>query len=56
MWSQKNTKLQIRDKLVELGKQSITTKTKKAEQLTANLVVYNGAIIMMENEIFLISV
>ena len=50
--SQKDTKLKIREELVELNKQNVATQAKKAEELTANLVVYNEAIIMMGDEIF----
>jgi hypothetical protein len=49
---QKNTKQKIREELVELNKQNAATQAKKAEELTANLVVYNEAIIMMGDEIF----
>jgi hypothetical protein len=49
---QKDTKLKIREEFVELSKQNIATEAKKAEELTANLVVYNEAIKMIEDEIF----
>ncbi len=49
---QKNTKQKIREELVELNKQNVVTQAKKAEELTANLVVYNEAIKMMGDEIF----
>ena len=49
---QKNTKQKIREELVELYKQNVATQAKKAEELTANLVVYNEAIKMMGDEIF----
>ena len=49
--SQKDTKLKIRE-LVELNKKNVSTQAKKAEELTANLVVYNEAIKMMGDEIF----
>ena len=49
---QKNTKQKIREELVELNKQNVATQAKKAEELTANLVVYNEAIKMMGDEIF----
>jgi 3-deoxy-D-manno-octulosonate 8-phosphate phosphatase KdsC-like HAD superfamily phosphatase len=48
---QKNTKQKIRE-LVELNKQNVATQAKKAEELTANLAVYNEAIKMMGDEIF----
>jgi len=50
--SQKETKLKIREELVDLNKQTVATQAKKAEELTANLVVYNEAIKMMGDEIF----
>lgn len=46
------TRSKIREELVELSKQNISTRAKKAEELTANLVVYNEAITMMGDEIF----
>jgi hypothetical protein len=49
---QKNTKKKIREELVELNKQNVATQAKKAEELTANLVVYNEAIKLMGDEIF----
>ncbi len=49
---QKETKLKIREELVGLSKQNIATQAKKAEELTANLVVYNESIKMMGDEIF----
>ena len=49
--SQKDTKLKIRE-LVEINKKNVSTQAKKAEELTANLVVYNEAIKMMGDEIF----
>jgi hypothetical protein len=49
---QKDTRSKIREKLVELNKQTIATQAKKAEELTVNLVVYNEAIKMMGDEIF----
>jgi hypothetical protein len=49
---QKNTKQKIREELVELNKQNVATQAKKAEELTANLVVYNEAIKMMGDETF----
>ncbi len=39
-----------------LSKQNIATQAKKAEELTANLVVYNEAIKMMGDEIFYLGV
>jgi hypothetical protein len=47
--SQKDTKLKIRK---ELNKQIIATQPKKAEELIANLVVYNQAIRIMANDFF----
>jgi hypothetical protein len=49
---QKSTKQKIREELVELNKQNVATQAKKAEELTANLVVYNEAIKMMGDETF----
>jgi hypothetical protein len=49
---QKNTKKKIREELVELNKHNVATQAKKAEELTANLVVYNEAIKLMGDEIF----
>lgn len=49
---QRGTRNKIREELVELGKQNISTRAKKAEELTANLIVYNEAIVMMGDEIF----
>ncbi len=40
----KNTKQKIREELVELNKKNVATQAKKADELTANLVVYNEAI------------
>ena len=48
---QKNTKQKIKE-LVELNKQNVATQARKAEELTANLVVYNETIKMMGEEIF----
>ena len=45
----KNTKQKIRE-LVELNKQNVATQAKKAEELTANLVVYNEAIKKIKQE------
>jgi 3-deoxy-D-manno-octulosonate 8-phosphate phosphatase KdsC-like HAD superfamily phosphatase len=42
----------IREELVEFNKQNVATQAKKAEELTANLVVYNEATKMMGDEIF----
>ena len=39
-------------KWFELNKQNVATQAKKAEELTANLVVHNEAIKMMGDEIF----
>lgn len=50
--SQKDTRLKIREELVELHKQNVVTQARKAEELTANLIVYNDAIKMMGDEIF----
>ncbi len=36
----KNTKLEIREELLKLNKQTIATQSKKAEELIANQVVY----------------
>ena len=49
---QSDTRSKIREELVELNNQNISTRAKKAEELTANLVVYNEAIVMMGDEIF----
>src|SRR5215469_10151030 len=46
------TRNKIREELIELNKQNISTRAKKAEELTANLVVYNEAVVMMGDEIF----
>jgi hypothetical protein len=50
--SQKDTRLKIREELVDLSKQTIATQAKKAEQLISNLVVYVEAIKMMGEDIF----
>jgi hypothetical protein len=50
--SQKDTRLKIREELVELNKQNVATQAKKAEELITNLIVYNEAIKMMGDEIF----
>ena len=47
MKRQKNKKQKIRE-LVQLNKQNVATQAKKAEELTANLVIYNQAIKMMK--------
>jgi hypothetical protein len=49
---QKQTRLKIREELVDLSKQTLATQAKKAEELTANLIVYNEAIKLMGDEIF----
>ena len=49
---QKDTKLKIREELVELNKQTIATQAKKAEELIANQIVYVEAIKMMGDDIF----
>ena len=49
---QRDTRSKIREALVKLGEQNISTRAKKAEELTANQVVYNEAIIMMGDDIF----
>ncbi len=49
---QQNTRQKIREELVELNKKNVATQAKKAEELTANLVVYNEAIKIMGEEIF----
>jgi hypothetical protein len=48
----KETKLKIREELVEISKQNIATQAKRANELTANLFVFNESIKMMGNEIF----
>ena len=48
----KDTKQRKREELVEPNKQNVATQAKKAEELTANLVVYNEVIKMMGDEIF----
>ncbi len=49
--AQKETKLKVREELVELGKQNIATQAKKTEGLIANLVVYNESMKMMAEQI-----
>ncbi len=49
---QKDTRLKIREELVELNKQTIAIQAKKAEELIANQVVYVEAIKMMVDDIF----
>lgn len=49
---QKDTRLKIREELVELNKQTVATQAKKAEELIANQVVYVEAIKMMGDDIF----
>ena len=49
---QQNTRQKIREELVELNKQNVATQAKKAEELIANLVVYNESIKIMGDEIF----
>ena len=44
--------LKIREELVELNKQNIATQAKKAQELTANQVVYFEAIKIMGDEVF----
>lgn len=46
------TNLKIKEKLIELRKQNISTQAKRAEELTANLIVCGKAIKMMGDEIF----
>ncbi len=50
--SQKDTKLKIREELVDLSKQTIATQAKKAEELISNQEVYVEAIKMMGEDIF----
>ena len=47
-----DTNLKIRGELIELKKQNVSTQAIRAEELTANLVVYSKAIEMMGDEIF----
>jgi len=49
---QKDTRLKIREELVELSKQNIVTQPKKAEELTAKHIVFIEAIKMMGHHIF----
>ena len=52
MKGRKDTKVKIREELVELNKQTIATQAKKAEKLIANQLVYVEAIEMMGDDIF----
>lgn len=42
----------IREELVDLSKQSLSTKARRCEELTANTVVYQEAIQIMGDDIF----
>ena len=44
--------MQIREELVNLGRQSLVTQSKKAKELIANKVVYVQAIKMIGDDIF----
>ena len=50
--SQDNTKHKIREGLIDLSKQTLVSKAKKAEELIANQIVYGEAIKIMADDIF----
>jgi hypothetical protein len=50
--SQNNTRYKIREELVDLKKQTVATKAKIAEELTANQLVFVEAIKIMGDEVF----